>query len=74
MRDLCLVPIATLFDCMPGATHDLAEEQRKRLRVTVLGNDMVLNADVLGNLGSPLAHLLRYCVDHSIETLRNGAK
>ena len=68
VRELRLVPLSTLFDRMPRAIYDMAQDQNKRVRVLVTGNAIAVDADVLDKLSEPLVHLLRNCIDHGIES------
>ncbi|MEZ0311590.1 MAG: response regulator [Myxococcota bacterium] len=71
VRDLRLLPLATLFDAYPLAVHDLAREQGKDVRVEVAGTDVEIDKHVFEALGEPLLHLVRNAIDHGIETPRD---
>ncbi len=67
VRDLRLLPLATLFDAYPRAVHDLAREQGKDVRVEVAGTDVEIDKHVFEALEEPLLHLVRNAIDHGIE-------
>ena len=63
-----MLPIATLFDIFPRLVHDLAQEGRKEITLSVEGADIQVDRQVLELIKDPLLHLVRNAVDHGIET------
>lgn len=74
VRDLRLLPLASLFDVYPRAIYDLAHEQHKECRVEVAGNDVEIDKHVFEALGEPLLHLVRNAIDHGLETPEERTK
>lgn len=67
VRDLRLVPMATVMDPFRRAVRDLAVEQGKEAALSVDGEEIEVDKRVLEHLEEPLLHLLRNAVDHGIE-------
>ena len=67
VRSMRLVPIESVFVPFRRAVRDLSREQRKSVRVELVGGDVEIDKDVLDVLEEPLVHLVRNAVDHGIE-------
>ncbi len=52
----------------PRLVRDLSRELGKRVRLELLGKDVLVDRDVLEKLDAPLNHLLRNALDHGVET------
>jgi two-component system chemotaxis sensor kinase CheA len=65
-----LLPISTVFGRFPRLVRDLAEAEKKRVRVVTSGGDLPLDKAILDRLGEPLVHLLTNAVVHGIESPR----
>jgi two-component system, chemotaxis family, sensor kinase CheA len=63
-----LLPISTVFGRFPRLVRDLAESEKKRVRVIATGGDLPLDKAILDRLGEPLIHLLTNAVVHGIES------
>ncbi|MDX9722273.1 MAG: response regulator, partial [Myxococcota bacterium] len=68
IRDVRLVPLASLLDSIPRAANDLSRELGKQVRVELSGHDVGLDKHVLDRIAEPLLHLLRNAIDHGIES------
>ncbi|MFH1812579.1 MAG: response regulator [Pseudomonadota bacterium] len=68
VREMQLLPFASLFDLLPRLARDLAREQGKEVELVLRGGDIELDRRILENLKDPLIHLLRNAIDHGIET------
>jgi two-component system chemotaxis sensor kinase CheA len=70
-----LLPISTVFGRFPRLVRDLAEAEKKRVRVVTSGGELPLDKAILDRLGEPLTHLLTNAVVHGIESpkQRTGA-
>lgn len=64
-----LVPIETIFNRFPRMVRDLAKKEDKEINLVLEGGDIELDRTVLDEVGDPLVHILRNCVDHGIETM-----
>jgi two-component system chemotaxis sensor kinase CheA len=63
-----LLPISTVFGRFPRLVRDLAESEKKRVRVVSSGGDLPLDKAILDRMGEPLIHLLTNAVVHGIES------
>ena len=63
-----MLPIGTLFGRFRRLVHDLSAELNKEVELITEGADTELDKSILDQLGEPLVHLLRNCVDHGMET------
>ncbi len=63
-----LVPAGTLTARLKRNVRQTARSTQKEAELEVLGEDVMLDREVLDQLGEPLLHLLRNAVDHGIET------
>jgi two-component system chemotaxis sensor kinase CheA len=75
VREMHLLPFATLLEGFPRTARDLAREQDKKVEVTITGGQIEIDRRILQELREPLLHLVRNCVDHGIESpaLREAA-
>jgi two-component system chemotaxis sensor kinase CheA len=63
-----MVPIGQVFDRFPRTVRDLAKARGKEIRLEIFGADTDLDKTIVDEVGEPLMHLVRNCVDHGIET------
>ncbi len=63
-----LLPISTVFGRFPRLVRDLAQTEKKPLRVVTTGGEITLDKGVLDRIGEPLTHLLTNAVVHGIES------
>jgi two-component system chemotaxis sensor kinase CheA len=63
-----MLPIGTLFSRFRRMVHDLAHELGKEVELITDGAETELDKSILDQLGEPLIHLLRNCIDHGIES------
>ena len=62
-----LVPVRQLFQRMSRLARDLARKSGKPVDLTVAGDDIELDRNVVEELSDPLMHMLRNSIDHGIE-------
>jgi two-component system, chemotaxis family, sensor kinase CheA len=62
-----MLPIGTLFGRFRRVVHDLSAELGKEAELVTEGAGTELDKSILDQLGEPLVHCLRNCVDHGIE-------
>lgn len=62
-----LLPIDTVLSRLHRVVRDLARKSGKKVDFKVSGEDTELDRSVIEEIGDPLVHLLRNCVDHGIE-------
>lgn len=65
--DLRTVPLLRVVEPLPRLARSLAREQRKRVRVELVGAELELDRSILDRLSEPLVHLVRNAVDHGLE-------
>ncbi len=63
-----MVPIDQIFNRFPRMVRDLAKKEGKDIELILEGGDIELDRTVLDEVGDPLVHILRNCVDHGIES------
>ncbi|MBN1192458.1 MAG: chemotaxis protein CheA [Coriobacteriia bacterium] len=63
-----MVPVGNIFNRFPRMVRDLARDLGKDIALDMGGLDIELDRTVLDEIGDPIVHLLRNCVDHGIET------
>jgi two-component system chemotaxis sensor kinase CheA len=62
-----MLPIGTLFGRFRRLVHDLSAELGKEADLVTEGADTELDKSILDQLGEPLVHCLRNCLDHAVE-------
>lgn len=62
-----LLPLSVITERLPRMVRDLARKSGKEVNFSLQGVEIELDRSILDELGDPLAHLLRNCVDHGIE-------
>ena len=65
-----MMPIGTTFTRFKRLVHDLSAELGKEIDLVTEGAETELDKTVLDQLGDPLVHLIRNCVDHGIEVAK----
>ncbi len=63
-----MVPIGQVFDRFPRMVRDVAKARGKEVHLAIAGAETDLDKTIVDEVGDPLMHLLRNCVDHGIET------
>jgi two-component system chemotaxis sensor kinase CheA len=62
-----MLPIGTLFGRFRRLVHDLSTELGKEVELVTEGAETEMDKSILDQLGEPLVHCLRNCIDHGIE-------
>lgn len=62
-----MVPISQIFDRFPRLVRDLSIAEGKKIEIKMDGREIEVDRTVLDEIGQPLVHLIRNCVDHGIE-------
>ena len=62
-----MVPIGQVFDRFPRMVRDLAKARGKEVHLEIAGAETDLDKTIVDEVGEPLMHLVRNCVDHGIE-------
>ena len=63
-----MLPIGSLFGRFRRLVHDLSLELGKEAELLTEGAETELDKSILDQLGEPLVHCLRNCLDHGVET------
>lgn len=63
-----MVPVEHLFRRFPRVVRDVAKSCGKEVALVMTGQDTDLDKSILDMLAEPLAHLVRNCVDHGVES------
>jgi len=63
-----MVPVEHLFRRFPRVVRDVAKSCGKDVSLVISGQDTDLDKSILDMLAEPLAHIVRNCVDHGIES------
>jgi chemosensory pili system protein ChpA (sensor histidine kinase/response regulator) len=62
-----MVPVSIICPRLQRAVRQACRATGKQVELTIIGQDLLLDGDVLNKLADPLMHMLRNAVDHSIE-------
>ncbi len=62
-----MVPVGPLFNRFKRSVRDIARELGKRVRLELSGEKTELDKRMIDEIGDPLNHLVRNCIDHGIE-------
>jgi two-component system chemotaxis sensor kinase CheA len=62
-----MVPIGQVFDRFPRLVRDLAKARGKEIQLEISGAETDLDKTIVDEVGEPLMHLIRNCVDHGVE-------
>ena len=68
VREMHLLPFASLIEAFPRFTRTLARAQGKEVTLALHGGEIEIDRRILEAIKDPLLHLLRNCIDHGIET------
>ncbi|NLG83684.1 MAG: chemotaxis protein CheA [Firmicutes bacterium] len=63
-----MVPGANVFRRFPRLVRDLCREMGKEAVLVIRGAETELDRTVIDEIGDPLMHILRNCLDHGIES------
>ncbi len=64
-----MVPVKTIVARLQRAVRQACRATEKQAELEIIGEQLLMDADVLNQLADPLMHLLRNAIDHGIETL-----
>ena len=62
-----MVPVSNISARLQRAVRQVCRATGKQAELTIIGEDLLLDGDVLSKLADPLMHMLRNAIDHSIE-------
>lgn len=67
VKEMQLLPFASLLETFPRFTRELAREQGKQVELVIKGSELEIDRRILQEMKDPLMHMLRNCLDHGIE-------
>ena len=67
VKQVLMLPAATLLEIFPKVVRDLARDQGKEVELTMRGGEVEIDRRILEEIKGPLIHLVRNSVDHGIE-------
>jgi two-component system chemotaxis sensor kinase CheA len=67
VKEMQLLPFASLLDMFPRFIRELAREQGKEVEPALRGGEIEIDRRILEAMKDPLIHLLRNAIDHGIE-------
>jgi len=62
-----MVPVNSILSKLQRNVRQTCRMTGKKAELTLDGTDILIDSDVLNNLGDPLQHILRNAIDHGIE-------
>ncbi|MBE9563013.1 MAG: Hpt domain-containing protein, partial [Proteobacteria bacterium] len=62
-----MVPASTLLSKLQRNVRQTCRSTGKKAELEVSGTDILMDSDVVNNLGDPLQHILRNSIDHGLE-------
>ncbi|MDH3974520.1 MAG: chemotaxis protein CheA [Deltaproteobacteria bacterium] len=66
-----MTPIENLMERLPRVVRDLARKSDKEVELAIEGKDIELDRAIVDEMGDPLVHILRNCVDHGVESMED---
>jgi two-component system chemotaxis sensor kinase CheA len=70
MKRVSMVPFSTLLESFPKLVRDLCRDCGKDADLIIAGGEIEADRRILEEMKDPLIHLVRNCIDHGIETLK----
>lgn len=67
VKEMQLLPFASLLEILPRFGRELAREQGKKVELEIRGGEIEIDRRILDEMKDPLIHLLRNSIDHGIE-------
>lgn len=68
VRQMRLLPLATILKAFPRMVRDIGQEQGKDIELHFEGEDTLVDKRILEEIKDPLVHMLRNAADHGIES------
>ena len=70
IKSTLLSPFSTILNIVPKIVRDLSKESSKSISVSIKDDYYEIDRRILEEIKDPLIHLIRNCVDHGIETVK----
>jgi two-component system chemotaxis sensor kinase CheA len=68
IRNIRLLPLATIFQLFPRMVRDLARHQAKEVQLIIEGGETTADKRILEEMKDPLMHMIRNAIDHGLES------
>ena len=67
VKDIRLLPLATIFHMIPRMVRDIAKEKGKEINLSISGSETNADKKIIEEIKTPLIHIIRNAIDHGIE-------
>jgi two-component system chemotaxis sensor kinase CheA len=67
-HEMIMFPIAQVFEILPRMVRDISKSRGKKVKLTLIDNQVEIDKRIVEGLKDPLLHLVRNCIDHGIES------
>ncbi len=67
VKDIRLLPLATVFHMIPRMVRDIGKEKGKDIELSISGSETNADKKIVEEIKTPLIHIIRNAVDHGIE-------
>ena len=67
IKDIRILPLATIFHMFPRMVRDLSYENGKDIELEIIGNETSVDKKIVEEIKIPLIHIIRNAIDHGIE-------
>jgi two-component system chemotaxis sensor kinase CheA len=68
IRNIRLLPLATIFQLFARMVRDLARDQAKEVQLIIEGGETTADKRILEEMKDPLMHMIRNAIDHGLES------
>lgn len=67
VKDIRLLPLATVFHMIPRMVRDISKEKGKDIEISISGSETNADKKIVEEIKTPLIHIIRNAIDHGIE-------
>jgi len=67
VKDIRLLPLATVFHMIPRMVRDISKEKGKDIELSISGSETNADKKIVEEIKTPLIHIIRNAIDHGIE-------
>lgn len=65
-----MLPVSTVFNKFPRMIRELARDRQKEVNLVITGEETELDKNLIEEIGDPIMHIVRNCIDHGLETMQ----
>lgn len=69
-----MIPLSMTFQKLVRVVHDLSRKVKKKIKLTLLGEETEVDKTMTEQIADPLLHMVRNSVDHGLETTEERLK